>query len=538
LNKNNIVIIAIIFIISILITGCNLVSPLASVNSGNTSGMPGNGVLNLADIDPTTLDPALSTETTSAQYIMEIFTGLLKLDDNMQPVPDIAASMPTVSSDGLTYTFSLRQDIKFQDGNGVTANDIKYSWERAANPTTGSQTAATYLGDIVGVNDELSGATSQINGVKVIDNYTLQVTIDSPKSYFLYKLTYPTTFVVDKNNVSSGQNWWRKPNGTGPFKLGQWVQGQSLTLLRNDLFYGDKPQLSQIKYQYYSGLPMDLFETGQIDATGVSTSYKDAVTDISGPFYQNLSVTPALGVYYIGFNCNQPPFDDVNVRKAFNMAVDKDKIITLVFRDMQQKANGILPPGMPGYNQNLVGLNYDENQAKNLIKASKYGDVSKLPSITLTTYGYGGSAGPVLQSLVYQWKLNLGVDVKIRELEPERYFYNTKAEVDQMFDTAWAADYPHPQDFLDILFHSGSSYNYGNYSNSEVDSLIQQANRTADQQQSFTLYQEAEQLIVNDAACIPISFSENYTVVQPYVKGYTINALGFATLNKVIITPH
>ncbi len=128
--------------------------------------------------------------------------------------------------------------------------------------------------------------------------------------------------------------------------------------------------------------------------------------------------------------------------------------------------------------------------------------------------------------------------MKIRQLEPDRYFYNTKAEVDQMYDTSWAADYPHPQDFLDILFGAGSNYNYGNYSSSEFNSLIQKANQTLDQNQSFSLYQQAEQVLVNDAACIPISFSKNYTLVKSYVKGYTISPLGFATVNKVSIAPH
>jgi oligopeptide transport system substrate-binding protein len=366
----------------------------------------------------------------------------------------------------------------------------------------------------------------------------LQVTIDSPKSYFLYKLAFPTSFVVDKENVAAGGIWWHTPNGSGPFKLSQWTSNQSLTLDRNDLYYGSKPQISQIKFQFYSGRPMDLYEVGKIDATGVSTAYLDAVMDKTGPFNKDLSISPALGIEYIGFVCSQPPFDDAGIRKAFSLAIDKDKIISLVFRDMEQKAGGILPPGMPGYNPNLQGLGYNVNQAQQLIKASKYGDVKKLPSIILTTYGYGGGVGSNLQAMVYQWKQNLGVDVKIRQLEPDRYFYNTKAEVNQLFNTAWSADYPHPQDFLDVLFNSKSNYNYGNYTNSEVDSLIQKANQTSDQAQSYTLYQQAEQKIVNDAACIPLAFNKNYNLIKPYVKGYTVNVLGFATLEKVSVLPH
>jgi oligopeptide transport system substrate-binding protein len=470
---------------------------------------------------------------------MQIFSGLLKLDSNLAPVPDIAESMPTLSSDGLTYTFHLRKDVKFQDGTTLTASDFKYSWERAANPATNSPTAATYLGDIVGVNQMLAGQASQISGVKVTDNYTLQVTIASPESYFLYKLTYPPSFVVEKKNVDSGTNWWLKPQGTGPFKMQEWVKNTDFILARNDLYYGDKAKIAQVHMILNStSSDMDLFETGQIDLTSPGTVYSDKIMDPAEPFYQNLVIAPALSVDYMGFNCTQAPFDDANIRKAFSLAIDKDTIISLVYRNMAQKAGGILPPGLPGYNSNLVGLDFNISQAQALIKASKYGDVSKLPPITLTISGAGGSADPITQALVYQWKQNLGVDVKVRELEPENYYNNLMQEKDQMFSTGWIADYPHPQDFLDILFSSGSSYNYGGYSNAEVDSLIQQANREPDQTKSFTLYQQAEQLIVNDAAILPLNFGKTYLLIQPYVNNLSINALGFMDFTNVTVSSH
>jgi oligopeptide transport system substrate-binding protein len=541
--------IALMLITVLILSGCTrqqssptLSAPGQPSVSGGVTTSPsapsGNGVLNLSDIDPITLDPALAAEIQSSQYIMQIFSGLAQMDDKQQPAPDVAQSWD-VSQDGMTYTFHLRHDVKFQDGKPLTAGDFKYSWERAANPATNSLTAGTYLGDIVGVKEMLAGKANSISGVKAVDDYTLQVTIDSPKSYFLSKMTYPTSFVVDSKTVVSGSNWWRtKPNGTGPFKLGSWTQNKSLTLQRNTLYYGTPPQLSQVNYQYYSGLPMDLYETGQVDATGVSVDYLDKVTDKAGPFASQLAITPEYSFSYIGFNCAQPPFDDPNIRKAFSLAIDKDKLVSLVFRNTVQKADGILPPGMPGYNSNLSGISFDVAQAQALIKASKYGDVSKLPPITLTTSGYGGTVGSYLQALVYQWKQNLGVDVKVRQLEPDRYLYNLKSELDQMFDMGWVADYPHPQDFLDILFSTGADNNYGGYSNAQADSLIQQANRTLDQGQSFPLYQQAEQIIVNDAGCLPLFFGKNYTLSKPYIKGYVASPIGINFLKNVSVSSH
>ncbi len=197
----------------------------------------GEDILRLWDIGPITLDPAISADTTSHSYVMQIFSGLVRLDHELNIVPDIAESWEK-SPDGKTYIFYLRQGVKFHSGREVEAADFKYSWERACDPDTGSGTAATYLGDIIGAKDMLAGRAEEISGVEVIGDYTLQVTIDAPKAYFLSKLAYPTAFVVDRANVESGEDWWREPDGTGPFKLKEWKGGQWLILERSQIYYG------------------------------------------------------------------------------------------------------------------------------------------------------------------------------------------------------------------------------------------------------------------------------------------------------------
>ena len=342
--------IAILLAAASLLTSCGAASSTTAVNNNSTGTTtavtPGSGVLTFTNTDPYTLDPAASNEALSTSYIMQIYSGLMKLDNNLEPVPDIAASMPTVSADGLTYTFNLRKDVKFSDGTPVTAYDFQYSWTRAATPATNSPTATEYLGDIAGVNDVLSGKATQISGVKVIDNYTLQVTINSPESYFLYKLTFPASFVVEKSNVTSGANWWKTPIGTGPFKVQEWTPETEFILARNDLYYGDLPKIAEIDMTLNSTTnDMDLFETGDVDFTSPPAEYYDQIMDPSGPFYQDLSVSPSLSVDYIGFNCKEAPFNDPDIRQAFCLAIDKDKIVDLTYRNMAQKAEGILPPG-------------------------------------------------------------------------------------------------------------------------------------------------------------------------------------------------
>jgi oligopeptide transport system substrate-binding protein len=493
----------------------------------------GEDALRLWDTGPLTLDPAISADTSSHTYVVQIFSGLVRLDHELNIVPDIAESWEK-SPDGKTYTFHLRQGVKFHSGREVKAADFKYSWERACDPDTESGTAATYLSDIVGAKDMLTGKTGEISGVEVIDDYTLRVTIDAPKAYFLDKLAYPTAFVVDRANVESGKYWWLEPNGTGPFKLKEWRPSQWLILERSQIYYGEPAKLEQVVY-LLSGAPMARYEKGEIDITPVSTSYIDQARDETNPLYLELAVTPELSLYYIGFNTAKPPFDDVNVRRAFCHAVDKELIAKVILRDMVNVAEGILPPGMPGYNEALEGLDYDVEKAKELIATSKYGDVSNLLPLTLTIGGYGNSIPSYLGAIIQEWQQNLGVEISVRQLELEKFIYNLKQEKDEMFTLGWVADYPDPHNFLDILFYTGSENNIFEYSNPSLDALLDQAAIEQDKAIRLAMYQQAEQLVVDDAPCLPLFHGANHILVEPYVKGYELSPLGIPDLSNVYI---
>jgi oligopeptide transport system substrate-binding protein len=507
-----------------------LVSP--SIACWPESG--GEGTLNLWDVGPMRLDPAISADMSSHAYVMQIFSGLVRLDQELNIVPDIAENWEP-SPDGETYTFHLRQGVKFHSGREVTAADFKYSWERACDPDTRSGTAATYLGDIVGAKEMLAGRAEEISGVEVIGDYTLQVTIDAPKAYFLDKLAYPTAFVVDRANVESGEEWWWEPNGTGPFKLKEWEPGQRLILERSQVYYGEPAKLQRVIFSLVAGEPMDLYETGQIDVVPVYLAYVDRVRDETNPLHQELAVTPELSLYYIGFNTAQPPFDDVNVRRAFCLAVNKERIAKVILRDMLNNASGILPPGMPGYNEALEGLDYDVEKAKELIAASKYGDVLNLPPITLTVDGYGNSIPAYLGAIIQEWQQNLGVEISVRQLETENFIYNLKQEKDEMFTMGWIADYPDPHNFLDILFYTGSEVNIGEYNNPALDASLDQAAVEQDETLRLAMYQQAEQMVIADAPCLPLWHGANYILVEPYVKGYELSPLGIPDLSKVYL---
>jgi oligopeptide transport system substrate-binding protein len=281
---------------------------------------------------------------------------------------------------------------------------------------------------------------------------------------------------------------------------------------------------------------MTLYETGEIDITGVGLSNIERVLDPRNLLNDELYISPDFSLFYIGFNCAEEPFDDVNIRRAFSYAIDKDKIVELVLKSVVRRADGILPPGMPGYTQYIKGLNYDVDKAKRLIRESKYGNVTNLPPIELTASGWG-DASDVEKALVDMWRRNLDVEVAINLWQPEMYSYIIRDEKDDLFTLGWAADYPDPQNFLDVLFHTGGMDNTGEYSNPQVDNWLNQAAVENDSTARFLQYRLAEQKIIDDAAIIPLYFNVSYTVVKPYVKDYPSCPLWIPRLRYVSIEP-
>ena len=496
------------------------------------------GVFNRLWSDPPTLDPHLTSDTTSAGVVVEIFGGLVGFDTSLRLIPDLADSWD-ISNDGLTYTFKIRNNAVFHNGTKVTAEDFKWSLERAVNPDTASPTAKTYLGDIVGVADALEGKSSEISGVKAVDDNTLQIEIDAPKAYFLAKLTYPTAYVVDRNNVSEGGlNWTDSPNGTGPFKLSDYKIGERIILERNDLYHLDKAKLAKIQMNLAGGSSMAMYENDEIDITGVGLFDLERIKDPVDPLNGDLVVAdPGYSVNYIGFNVQEPPFDDSKFRRALNHAIDKELIAKEVYSDLVVPAYGILPPGFPGFNERLEGLRHDPVLAKKLLSESKYADPGTRPRIVITIPGTGGTPGLDLEVIINMWLETLGVEVEIQQVEWATYLKDLDEEKFQAFGgLGWEADYPDPQDFLDILFHSESENNHGLYSNQKADILLEDARIETDLVKRIDLYQEAEKIIVNDAAWVPLWFAgERHVLIKPYVKGYELTPMTISKMRYVYI---
>ncbi|MCH7484616.1 MAG: hypothetical protein IIA90_05650, partial [Chloroflexi bacterium] len=277
------------------------------------------GELRLFGPDPITLDPACASDAGSAEYIVEIFSGLVSFDLDLNVIPDIAEGWE-VSDDGTVYTFTLRSNVLFHDNSRpVTADDFKFSLERALNPDTQSTVGQVYLDDLVGAAEFAAGDADEVTGIRVIDPQTLELTITEPSAVFIEKLTYPTSYVVDQREVGDATcfegNWTLTPNGTGPFKMEEWDLGRKIVLTANPRFHLEPaPSLARVTYILSGGSSFVMYENDEIDITGIGINNIESVRDPNSDLYADLHESPTLDVFYIGFNTREAPFDDANLR--------------------------------------------------------------------------------------------------------------------------------------------------------------------------------------------------------------------------------
>jgi oligopeptide transport system substrate-binding protein len=482
-------------------------------------GLPRHQTLVLlgGDPDAAALDPA-QTQGGAAGYVGLLFSGLVRLSPQLQIQPDLAESW-AISPGGDTYTFTLRANLTFQSGAPLTAESVRYSWERAADPKTHSPTAGTYLGDIVGLKDRLAGKADHIRGLEVVDARTLVVHLDAAKAYFLAKLTYPTAFVVDSKNVaSSPDRWMFHPNASGPFGLKDYRSGEVIIFERN-LSYHAVAQIPFVVFRMKpGGAPLSLYESGDLDVTGVGSSEVVRVRSVSDPLHAQWSSTTSMCTSMLLFDVSRPPLDDLAVRQALALALDRDTLIHRLAENVAVRADTILPPGMPGYATDLPRVTFDAQAARAALARSPY--AGQMPDLILNEGGQGGQPSNLLTAVADMWRQNLGLKVQIKQLDPINYTRAAREQHGNIVSYGWCADYPDPENFLDILFHTGSDFNVSGYSSAQVDNWLEAARTEADPARRLALYHQVESTLLGDVALIPLDGYLIDVLVKPYVKGY------------------
>ena len=503
--------------------------------------------------DNKTFDPALSTDTNSIAAIDLVFTGLVQLDDNLKVQPQLASTYQ-MASDGLTWTFHLRPNLKFSDGTPLTSADVVYSINRALLPATKSVVGPTYLALIKDSDKLNAGKISTIIGDSLLtpDPNTVVIIANKKAAYFLDALAYSTSYVVEKSLIDKyGDNFTDHLNeggGDGPFEVQAWNHGTNIVLVPNPNYYGPHPQLTKLIYPFYKQTDTNFkaYQAGQTDFAFAVPS-ADLATAKALPNNQ-YHLVPQLYLNYYTMNYLVKPFDNIHIRQAFALAINKDLIAHSVWKDTVIASNHIVPKGMPGYNPNLTapdgvtGTSGDTTKAKALLQQGLqeegWTSVSQMPAIKLTYSSGNPDSANEVAAVIQMWQTTLGVSVKANPEDFNKLLTDSEAALNnpnglQFWGIAWIADYPDPQDWTTLQFDKGAQYNQINYGqNNSAGAATQQQTQQAleaadvnpDPTSRLQAYMQAEQQLVNDVAWLPMEQVAISIVLKPYVKGMVFNA--------------
>ncbi len=491
--------------------------------------------------DPKTLDPAVGQYANDIAFIHLLYDALYSFDDKGNLVPRAAMAMPTVSSDGLTYTVKLRPGQKYSDGSPVTAKDYVYAAKRFINPLTASN-YASFASDIAGYK-ELYAATKNATptaqtlqplvdklGISAPDDTTVVFKLASPQPVFTQVLSL-WGFVPLKQDVveKGGANWWQTPKNhvtNGAWMLDTFTSNQNLIFKPNPNYTGEKPFLTQVEAKIIKD-PAQIwtaYQNNELDLINVPTGNRQQV--LSDPSYKNQILRgPQLTTFALSFNSKVAPFDKVEVRKAFATAIDRQTFINDVLKSIGKPTTAWIAPGEPGFDE-TVGQQYkfDAAKAKKILSDASIDPKSLGAKLTFVNSGDGPA---IAQSIQAQMRQNLGVELQLDPQESKVYdsLVSDKKQY-QLTTGGWGADYPDPQDWLPELFGTNGGNNSYNYSNPKVDDLFKQAAVEQDNAKRLSLYNQAEKIIVDtDCAVGPIYNREWFYVHKPNLTGVVINPM-------------
>ncbi|MGC3989392.1 MAG: peptide ABC transporter substrate-binding protein [Chthoniobacteraceae bacterium] len=515
---------------------------LVALGAGCTRSEPRADIVVLNGAEPETLDPAIITGQLEGRLAYALFDGLLSFDVNARPVPAVAEQWE-ISADKKHYTFHLRHNARWSDGSPVTARDFVYSWQRALAPETASEYASQlyYLENAEAFNRGALKDFSQV-GVKATDDYTLDVQLENPTSYFLDLCAFTTLLPVQKACIEKWGDQWTKPGhlvSNGAFTLQDWRINDRVRLAKNPHYWN----AAAVSTRTLDALPisspttaLNFFYAGQadviLDKGLVPSSLIDALK--TKPFYH---AGPFLGTTFLRFNVTRKPFNDPRVRLAFSLAIDKRRIVEKVTRAGQPVASSLVPPGTAGY-QPPPGLQRDPARARQLLAEAGYPGGKGFP---LVHYLYREGPEPENTAIEIQSMLKevLGVQIALQRQEWKAYL-RTMGSIDyDLCASTWVGDYNDPNTFLN-MFLTGDGNNRTGWGDPQYDQWIADAAREADPQKRFVIFQKAEHKLISEAAPIcPIYF---YVGIQFYnpekIGGLQSNLLDEHPLKSLYLVQH
>jgi oligopeptide transport system substrate-binding protein len=504
---------------------------------------------------PNTLDPQKSNFDASVSVLLQLYDGLLEFNDQLQLVPAVAREVPTldnggISRDAKTITFKLRNDVKWSDGQPVTARDFDYAIRRLLEPDTASPYASFYfhlvgakeLASAKGTRDEpktpsdadLQALRSRI-GVRVVDDYTLELQLTEPRASIMQLAALWPIYPVRRDAIDRFAERWTDPGNlisNGPFRLTEHVQNDHLTLEPNQHFYGTKPRLTRITLRVITdnNAAFAAYRNDELDAVVVPLATVDAVKGDS-QLNTQLTVAPRLSTFALQWNHKRPPWDNQRVRQAFSQAIDRDTYNRAVEKGIGRPAYSWIPPGMPGHQPELgKDVNkFDPATARRLLADAGFPNGAGLPAVSLQ-YASTGDNNLRAQFFQAQFKENLGVDITLEPMESAAYSRFFTANQHHVGLSGWNADYPDADNWLPDLFATGSTSNHTEYSNPQLDDLMRRAFAEPDAARRSQLWSQAQETVIKDVALAPFHHRDNALLIKPWVKGLRLTGLDGTSL--------
>ncbi|MGG6494451.1 UNVERIFIED_CONTAM: peptide ABC transporter substrate-binding protein [Bacteroidetes bacterium 56_B9] len=526
----------------------------ATSEATEATGTSANGFTVQLGSNPETLDPALNSAIDGANTLITVFEPLLLIDENNEVIPGQAESY-TVSDDGLTWTFTMRDGLKWSDGSDLTAKDFEYSFKRLAAPDTAAPYAETVVGMIDGYADATGNPDKQgnmttepdfdaLNVVASEDGKTLTVTLSYPCAYFDKLAAFAAMSPVQQATVeANGDAWCTEPDTyicNGPYCISEWVPSERIVLAKNPNYVGgwDSSKIvsdtitlllledSSASYTAYNSGEAQLIKDVPTDEIPSLTKAEDG-----GDFY----VDTILGTYYLSLNDQKEPFNDVNVRKALSLAIDRDYVANTIMQGTYTPAYNLVGPGIVDESgmfydnanggKTYISEDYEANleAAKQALADAGYPNGEGFPVIEYSTNDAGYHT-PVAEYLQQAWG-ELGITVNINKVEWASFTPMRRAGDYDASRNGWVMDYNDPSNMLE-LFTTGNGNNDGKYSSADFDAAIE-ASKVADKSVHFQKLHEAEDILMNDYACIPVAYYNDFWLQSPSLKGTWHSPYGY-----------
>lgn len=489
-------------------------------------------------VEPTSFDPSVAFDAVSWNPLNNLMEGLVRLDENNEPKEAIAEKVET-SKDGKTYTFTLRKDAKWSNGDPVTAGDFVYGWLHMLDPKTASP-AAFLAYPIVGAEAYNTGEGKKGDvGIKAVDDQTFEVTLNDPTEAFLNIISNPSFFPVNEKVAEDNAKWFAEADSfvsNGPFKLASWEHDSKMVFEKNDQYWDQaNVKLDKVEWAMVNDVNTEyqMYQSDELDVSSIPGEMYDQLKDSD-----ELVNSEQAGVAFYRFNVDKEPFTNAKVRQAFAHAINQENIVEYVTKTGQKPAHGFVSYGFVGPDgkefRDTVGdlINFDKDEAKKLLEEGmKEEGWDKLPAVTLT-YGTSPDNQKVAVALQDQFKEALGVDVKLQSVEPSVFLAEQKELKHQLSRSSFIFDYADPVNALES-FITDSSMNRTNWSNKKYDKLIADAKAEQDAAKRWELLQQAEKLLMEETPVVPVHFYNQLSVQKPAVTGIVRHPVGYLELKNV-----